>query len=141
MERGRELRENASRCLRLSKSINFPSDIALLEALAAQATKEAEQIEAVEAVRSDERQDCRTTEALANRDAELNVDTTPDRRRVGRQDDFSPMLIPLMREESLERLFVEPIDDEPVQLRAFGGIFIWALIAAAVWAALLWSVL
>jgi DNA-binding response OmpR family regulator len=140
--RASELRENAARCLRLSGSINSPGDVAALEAMAAQATEEAEQMEAVEAVRFGERQsDCRMTGPLANRDAEPSIDITVDRRRPGRQDDVIPMLIPLMRRDPLERLFVEPTDREPDQHVAFVGIFIWGLMSAAVWAPLLWWVL
>jgi GAF domain-containing protein len=139
MERARELRKNAAHCLRLSKSINSPDDIALLETLAAQATEEAEQMEALEAVHSDERHSGgRMAETLADRDAELRPATVPDRRRSGRRDDLSAMLIPLLRENSLKKSFIELIDDEPDQLRAFGGIFIWALVTAAVWATILW---
>jgi two-component system CheB/CheR fusion protein len=55
MERARGLRENAARCLRLSRSINSPADVAWLEALAAEATQGAERIEAEEAAAAAER--------------------------------------------------------------------------------------
>jgi hypothetical protein len=135
MEQTRELRENAARCLRLSRSIHSPEDVAFLEALSAEAIEEAEQREAAEAVRLEGRYpSVRSAEVVINRSG-------GDRRRAGRQDDVNSMLIPLMREGSLGRLRGELIDDEPDQLRSARGIVLWLLISVAMWVSLLWWVL
>jgi hypothetical protein len=157
MEQARELRENAIRFLRLSKSVNSPNDVALLETLAAQATEKAERIEAEEAASAAERSPVDRSaaggasgadfavserpEVLTNRDAELELDTLSERRRPGRRVDVSPVLISLMREDSLGGLSDEPTDDEPAQLRPPRGIVIWSVISAAMLALLSWWVL
>jgi hypothetical protein len=114
MERALELREKAARCLRLSKCVSSPADVAYLEALAAEAINDAEQREAY---------------MLANREAEQEPDTLTDRHRPGRRDDVSPRLIPLLRENLSNSL-----NDEPDQLRASRGIITWAVISAVVFA-------
>jgi hypothetical protein len=151
MERACELRENATRYLRLSRSIHLPADVAWLEALAADALQAAEQIEAEEAAGVGERYPARRiaeelrgvartglgsfegSDALTNRGAELEPDTLTDRRRPGRRGKVSPALIPLMREDPLPSFTGEPGDDGPDQLNASRGIIIWALISAVVW--------
>jgi hypothetical protein len=155
MERAHELREKATRCLRLSGSINCPADVTWLETLAAEATQAAERLEAehaarvagrhpsnqfVEESRGEPRGGPATFEgpdAFTYRDAELASDTFPDRRRAGRRDDVSSVLIPLLREDSITALPGEAAD----QLRAPRGVIIWTLISAAAWAPLLWWVL
>jgi hypothetical protein len=148
MERARELRENAARCLRLSKTINAPADVAWLETFAAESTRAAEWMEAKEAAGVVDQYAARWSvegspgvaraeaDALPNRGARLEPDTLPDRRRPGRRDDVSPVLIPLLRGDSITSLSGNPAADEPVDLGASRGVIIWALISVAVWASL-----
>jgi hypothetical protein len=145
MERARQLRENAARCLRLSKTVNAPADGAWLEALAAEATQAAEWIETQEAaggaawppaypLAEEPRSMARAEpDAVPNRGAELEPDTLSDRRRTGRRDKVSPVLIPLLREDSIASLSGKPAADGPDDLSASRGIIIWALISAAMW--------
>jgi hypothetical protein len=65
-----------------------------------------------------------------DRDAELEPDSTSDRRRLGRQIDVSPALLPLLRGTSIDDLHDPQADDEPDQLAAARGIVIWVLISA-----------
>jgi hypothetical protein len=143
MERARELRENAARCLRLSASINVPTDVAWLEALAAEATQAAERLEAEEAagvIRAGPGT-VQGIDALTHRGAELDPAALTDRRRAGRRDDVSPVLIPLLREASNRSVLDEPTAGGPDNLGASRGIIIWTLISAAVWLPLaLWIV-
>jgi hypothetical protein len=65
-----------------------------------------------------------------DRDAELEPDSPSDRRRLGRQIDVSPALIPLLRGTSIDDLHDPQADDEPDQLAAVRGIIIWVFISA-----------
>jgi hypothetical protein len=159
MERAHQLRENAIRCLRLSGSINRPDDVAWLEALAEESTKAAEQLEAEDVagvagrhlsawIAEDSRGEAHGgpgafegSGTLTYRDTELGSDTLPDRRRSGRRDDVSSILIPLLRDDCITSLSGEPYDHNPDQLNASRGIIIWTFISAAVWVPLLWWVL
>jgi hypothetical protein len=76
-----------------------------------------------------------------DRDAELEPATAPDRRRLGRREDVSPMLIPLLRDDFSARLRNHLIDEEPDQLRSFRGIILWVPVSAALWVLLLWCFL
>jgi hypothetical protein len=152
MEQTRGLRENAARYSRLSRSINSPDVVALLEAMAAQATEEAERMEAKEAASVAERGPVYRLAArgapaagsavsersgvLTNRDAELEPD-----RLSGRRADVSPMLISLLHEDSLGGLSGQPSDGETNQLGSPRGIVIWLFISAVMWALLVWWVL
>ena len=153
MGQARELRDSATRCLRLSRSTESPDDAAWLKALAAEATQAADQIEAGETAdlakwhpswQFGEKFD--GLGALEGFDATTDQDPKPgvkplwDRRRSGRQD-VSSVLIPLLRDEHLAGLRVDPTAERCDQLSASRGIIIWTLISATVWVPLLWFVL
>jgi hypothetical protein len=159
MTRVHELRENAERCLRLSKSINVAADVAWLEGLAAESTQAAERIEAEEVASAAEQCPMRRSaeespymvrfgdvaldgsDALLDRNIVLTADESPDRRRPGRRDEVRPDLIPFLREDFLSGLPAEPTPDGPDHLKASRGIIIWALISVALWLPLtLWIV-
>jgi hypothetical protein len=154
LEPAPHLRENAARCLRLSKSVNSPGDIAFLEALAAKFIHEAEQREAAEAgtaghvvsATSDGARDVSPRYdpnlPAVRSSVPISRDTKPayvssDRRRPGRRDNVSPALTPLLREESSQRLPVESADDRSDNLRSARGIIIWVVVSAAIWLLLL----
>jgi hypothetical protein len=59
-----------------------------------------------------------------DRGAELEPALAPDRRRSGRREDVSPMLISLLREDFSARLRDRLIDNEPDQLRFSHGIIL-----------------
>lgn len=71
----------------------------------------------------------------------LDTDAPPDRRRLGRLNDVSPELIPLLRGSSRDSLPDLADDENPHDLAAargilfaaFVSIILWALIALAVW--------
>lgn len=52
--RVQQLRDKAARCLRLAQSINAPADVALLEALAAEASQAAADLESIESAPSNQ---------------------------------------------------------------------------------------
>ncbi len=152
MGQARALRDSATRCLRLSRSIECPDDVAWLTALAAGATQAADQIEADETVglakwHSSCQMDGQFArpgsfedfDATTDRDAKPGPYTLWNRRRSGRQD-VNSVLIPLLRDEHLAGLPGDPAD-RCDQLSASRGIVIWTMISAAVWAPLLWWVL
>jgi hypothetical protein len=160
MERSIDLRESAARCLKLSRSNLSLDDVAFLETLAAALIRDAEQSESAETGRwagqytaSQAAVASRAAAVVApvpsganyadaqpsvaiNRLAELELDTSTDRRRPGRRDHASLALIPLLREESSERLSFEPADDSFDSLRGSRGIIIWASVSAAIWLSL-----
>jgi hypothetical protein len=158
VEAAHQLREKAACCLRLAKSINTPSDIAFLEALAGKFIQEAEQREVAEAGTAGHVVFAASNESRArdlsslpdpnlpvpisfvpnSRDTEPQAYASSDRRRPGRRNDASPVLIPLLREESIESLVGEPDDDSADNLRGSRGIIIWTLVSAAIWLPLLW---
>jgi hypothetical protein len=150
MERARELREYAARCLRVSRNVNVPADVAWLEALAAQATQAVEWIETKEAADgaawppayplAEEPRGMAPADSdmILNRGAVLERHTLPDRRRAGSQDDASPVLIPLLREDGIASLSGTPANEGTDDLNATRGIIIWALISAAMWLVLAW---
>ncbi len=140
MERARELRENAARCIRLSRSINSPADVAWLEDLAAEAAHAADRLEAEEPDIDAEADPSWHLTSAHDSVRILEDRLFPDRRRSGRQD-VSNVLIPLLRSESLSGLPVDPGDDGPDQLNASRGIIIWTLVSAIMWVPLLWWML
>jgi hypothetical protein len=152
MDRARELRENAARGLRLSDSVNAPADVACLKALAAEAIQSAERIEAEEAAAGvveygvrcsaeEHRGAARAgngafegSDAVTSREVKMEPDTLTDRRRTGRRDDVSPVLIPLLREDSITSIPTsEAAIGGPDDLRASRGIIIWVLVSVAIW--------
>lgn len=153
MGQARELRDNAARCLRLSRSIDCADDIAWLQALAAEATQAADQIETDETASLAERHPSgglvdefgspgafEASNAALNGNARSAPDMFPDRRRPGRRE-VSSVLIPLLRKGHITGLPADPAVDGRDQLSASRGIVIWTLISALVWAPLLWWVL
>jgi hypothetical protein len=145
---------------RLSR--NLVDDVAFLEALAAALNQKADQIEVAEAARGtagrgyvasatsgplrpsemspphDPNYDMRSLIAKIIRDIEPLADAPPDRRRTVPQNEVSPVLIPLLREDSMASdVAGHPADDRQDQLRASRGIIIWTLISAIVWLSLL----
>ncbi len=146
MERARELRENAERCLRLSRSINSPADVAWLEELAAEASEAADRLEADKSAGSaGHYSSSQQVNVLGSDGSDVSGNPTgsgmfPDRRRSGRSE-VSPVLIPLLRSDSLANVPFDPADDGPDQLRASRGIFIWTLVSVVVWGPLLWWML
>jgi hypothetical protein len=145
---------------RLSR--NLVDDVAFLEALATALNQKADEIEATEAALGragrgyvasatsaalrppeippphDPNYDMRPLVAKIGRGVEPLADAPPDRRRSGRQTEVSPVLIPLLREDSkTSDLPCHPADDRQDQLRASRGIIIWTLISAIVWLSLL----
>jgi hypothetical protein len=158
MERARGLREKAARYLRLSRSINSPADVAWLEALAAEVTQDANRIEAEEAAGVAERYPVyrladeppggvgagpvarEDSDALTKRDVEFELDEVPDRRRPGRRDEVSPVLIPLLREDSITSLPGEFRTVGHDDLSASRGVIIWTLISLSIMLLVLWIV-
>jgi hypothetical protein len=137
-----ELRERAARCLELSRS-NLPrDDVAFLKALAAALIQDAERTEAAETARlAGQYSGSHWADWLARRKTNMptGLDTSTDRRRPERQDDVSPALIPLLREETIESLSFEPADESFDNLSGSRGIIIWVLVSAATWLSLgLW---
>jgi hypothetical protein len=140
-----ELRGRAAGCLELSRS-NLPrDDVAFLKALAAALIQDAEQTEAAETARlAGQHADSHWVDWLTRRKNKMAtaLDASADHRRPGHQDDVSPALIPLLREETIESLSFEPADDSFDNLSGSRGIIIWVLVSAATWLSIgLWVAL
>ena len=72
---------------------------------------------------------------VIDRQAEMEPDVWHDRRRLGREDDVRPDLIPLLR-GTLP--YTKDMDEEDHdQLAASRGVVIWASVSVAAWAAAL----
>jgi hypothetical protein len=148
MDSARQLRENAERYLRLSRSVNSQSDIAWLESLADAANRSADRIEINESAGAAEQHvtgqaphEVGHTEpvafnapgALSSREAEPASEVLADRRRPERRHDVNPVLIPLLREHSLSSLPNEPVAGGHDDLSASRGIIIWLLVSVVMW--------
>jgi hypothetical protein len=66
-----------------------------------------------------------------DRDAELEADIAPARRRSGRAEEVSAALIPLLRGTAASDLH-----EEPDQLSGSRGVIGWMLISVAFWVVL-----